>query len=70
MHSGPWKEKARICLWSLGDIIYVSNRPWARAEELLDRAASAFVESAVITWTSIHVGAGVPAGTATLTATP
>jgi protein involved in polysaccharide export with SLBB domain/capsular polysaccharide biosynthesis protein/Mrp family chromosome partitioning ATPase len=53
-----------------GDVIYVSNRPWARAEELLDRAASAFIESAVITWTSIHVGAGVPAGETTLTATP
>lgn len=43
-----------------GDLVYVSNRPWIRAEELLDRAASAFVESAVITWTGIHVG---PKGT-------
>jgi len=39
-----------------GDLVYVSNRPWIRAEELLDRAASAFVESAVVTWTGIHVG--------------
>lgn len=39
-----------------GDLIYVSNRPWIRVEELLDRAASAFVETAVITWTGIHVG--------------
>ena len=31
-----------------GDIIYVGNRPWIRAEELLDRAASAFVEAAVV----------------------
>ncbi len=38
-----------------GDLIYVNNRPWIRAEELIDRAASAFVESAVITWTGIHV---------------
>jgi protein involved in polysaccharide export with SLBB domain/capsular polysaccharide biosynthesis protein len=55
-----------------GDVVYVSNRPWIRVEELLDRAASAFVESAVITWTSIHVGAGIPdtITTATTTATP
>jgi len=39
-----------------GDIVYVGSRPWIRAEELLDRAASAFVESAVVTWTGIHVG--------------
>jgi len=38
------------------DIVYVGSRPWLRAEELLDTAASAFVESAVVTWTGIHVG--------------
>jgi protein involved in polysaccharide export with SLBB domain len=43
-----------------GDIIYVSNRPWIRVEELLDHAASAFVESAVVAWTDLHVG---PVGT-------
>ncbi len=37
------------------DIVYVSNRPWIRGEELLDAAASAFVESAVVTWTGLHV---------------
>ncbi len=37
-----------------GDLLYVSNRPWSRAEQLLDRAATAFVESAVITWTGLH----------------
>lgn len=52
-----------------GDVVYISNRPWARAEELLDRAASAFVESAVITWTSIHVGAGIPDAITTATTT-
>lgn len=41
-----------------GDLIFVSNRPWSRVEELLDRAASAFIESAVVTWTGIHVGPG------------
>ena len=41
-----------------GDLVYVSNRPWIRAEELLDRATSAFVEAAVISWTGIHVGLG------------
>ena len=39
-----------------GDLVYVSNRPWILGEELLDQAASAFVESAVVTWTGINVG--------------
>jgi protein involved in polysaccharide export with SLBB domain/capsular polysaccharide biosynthesis protein len=39
-----------------GDIVYIGNRPWVRAEELLDRAASAFVEAAVVSWTGIHLG--------------
>ncbi len=37
------------------DIVYVSERPWIRAEELLDAAASAFVTSAVVVWTGVHV---------------
>ncbi len=37
------------------DIIYVSDRPWARAEELLDTAASAFVTAATVSWTGLHV---------------
>lgn len=37
------------------DIVYVSKRPWARGEELLDEAATAFVTSAVVMWTGIHV---------------
>jgi protein involved in polysaccharide export with SLBB domain/capsular polysaccharide biosynthesis protein len=39
-----------------GDLVYVSSRPWIKAEELLDRAAAAFVESAVVSWTGINVG--------------
>jgi protein involved in polysaccharide export with SLBB domain/Mrp family chromosome partitioning ATPase len=39
-----------------GDLVFVSNRPWYRAEELLDRAAQAFTESAVVTWTGLNVG--------------
>jgi protein involved in polysaccharide export with SLBB domain/capsular polysaccharide biosynthesis protein len=39
-----------------GDLVYVANRPWILGEELLDQAASAFVESAVVTWTGINVG--------------
>jgi protein involved in polysaccharide export with SLBB domain/capsular polysaccharide biosynthesis protein len=38
------------------DIVYVHYRPWIRAEELLDLAATAFVQSAVISWTGIHAG--------------
>jgi len=37
------------------DIVYVSSRPWFKAEELLDIAASAFVQAAVITETGLHV---------------
>jgi protein involved in polysaccharide export with SLBB domain/capsular polysaccharide biosynthesis protein len=37
------------------DIVYVSDRPWARAEELLDTAAAAFVTAATVTATGIHV---------------
>lgn len=37
------------------DIIFVHDRPWARAEELLDTAASAFVTAATVSLTGIHV---------------
>lgn len=50
-------EAANVALQP-GDLIYVSARPWWRAEDLLDRAASAWVESAVITWTGIHASPG------------
>jgi protein involved in polysaccharide export with SLBB domain/capsular polysaccharide biosynthesis protein len=39
-----------------GDLVYVANRPWIKAEELLDLAATAFAESAVVEWTGINVG--------------
>lgn len=38
------------------DIIYVANRPFIKAEELLDVAATAFVQSAVTAWTGLNVG--------------
>ncbi len=37
------------------DIVYVSKRPWSKAEDLLDEAAAAFVTSAVVVWTGLHV---------------
>lgn len=37
------------------DIVFVNARPWIRAEELLDIAASAFVQAAVIVWTGEKV---------------
>jgi protein involved in polysaccharide export with SLBB domain len=37
------------------DIIYVSKHPWSKAEDILDNAATAFVQSAVIIWTGLHV---------------
>ncbi len=39
-----------------GDIVFINNRPWIKVEELLDRAASSFVEAAVVTWTGVHLG--------------
>jgi protein involved in polysaccharide export with SLBB domain/capsular polysaccharide biosynthesis protein len=39
------------------DIVYVSKRPFWRAEDLLDEAASAFVTSATVVWTGLHVDA-------------
>lgn len=38
------------------DIVYVSHRPWIKVEELLDAAASAFVQSVVVTWTGANIG--------------
>lgn len=37
------------------DIVFVSDRPWIYAEELLDAAANAFVTAAVVTWTGEKV---------------
>lgn len=37
------------------DIVYVSRRPWARAEEILDNATTAFIQSAVITATGLNI---------------
>ncbi len=42
------------------DIVYVGSRPWYKAEELLDLAATAFVQSAVVTKTGLSV---TPIGT-------
>jgi protein involved in polysaccharide export with SLBB domain len=38
------------------DIIYVSKRPWYRAEELMDTAAIAFLQSAVTSWAGANIG--------------
>ena len=38
------------------DIVYVSRRPWARAEEILDGATMAFIQSALVTYTGYHIG--------------
>jgi protein involved in polysaccharide export with SLBB domain/capsular polysaccharide biosynthesis protein len=42
-----------------GDIVYVADRPWINAEELLDHAATAFVASAVVTWVGLNVGPNI-----------
>lgn len=38
------------------DIIYVSDRPWAKAETLLETAVSAFTQAAIGTWAGANVG--------------
>ena len=38
------------------DIIYVSRRPFIKAEELLDLAATAFIQSAVSAWAGKNIG--------------
>jgi protein involved in polysaccharide export with SLBB domain len=37
------------------DIVYVSRKPWAKAEELLEAASSDFVRAVVVTWTGKNV---------------
>ena len=39
------------------DLVYVSDRPWSRVEDLADMAASAFIRTMVTVWTgnSIHL---------------
>jgi protein involved in polysaccharide export with SLBB domain len=38
------------------DIVYVANRPWALAEQMLDDATSAFIQSFIVTYTGDKVG--------------
>jgi protein involved in polysaccharide export with SLBB domain len=42
------------------DIVYVSARPWWKAEDLLDEAAAAFTQAFVVYWTSDKVIPVVP----------
>jgi protein involved in polysaccharide export with SLBB domain len=38
------------------DVVFVSERPWARAEELLDMAASSFIQAMATVWTGENIG--------------
>lgn len=38
------------------DIVYVARRPWARAEELLELAASDFLRAVIVSYTGNYVG--------------
>ena len=40
-----------------GDIIYVADRPWYKAEEILDQAMIAFIQSSTSTWITENVPA-------------
>jgi protein involved in polysaccharide export with SLBB domain len=38
------------------DIVYVSRRPWVKAEELADEAAQSFIQGAVTAWAGENIG--------------
>jgi len=38
------------------DIVYVADRPWARAEELVNIAINSFLQGAVSSWTRANIG--------------
>lgn len=38
------------------DIVYIADRPWARAEELVNIAINSFLQGAVSSWTRANVG--------------
>jgi protein involved in polysaccharide export with SLBB domain len=38
------------------DIVYVHQRPWAKAEDLLHSATVAFLQGMMVQWTSLNVG--------------
>ena len=37
------------------DIVYVADHPWARAEDLADMAATAFITTVVTIWTGNNI---------------
>jgi hypothetical protein len=38
------------------DIVYVHSRPWTYAQELLEGAATSFVQAALVTYTGKYIG--------------
>ena len=38
------------------DLVYVSNRPWVRVEDLADLAVTSFIQTVVTTWTGRNIG--------------
>ncbi len=38
------------------DLVYVSNRPWIRVEDLADLAVTSFIQTVVTTWTGRNIG--------------
>ena len=48
--------KSKDFLLQPRDIIYVADRPWTRAEDLGDMAASAFIQTMVTVWTGGNIG--------------
>jgi protein involved in polysaccharide export with SLBB domain len=39
-----------------GDIVYISRRPWAYAEEIIEAAVTEFMRAAIVAYTGQHVG--------------
>jgi hypothetical protein len=42
------------------DIVYVNSRPFIKVEELLDMAATAFIQSIITEWTGVNVVKPIP----------
>jgi hypothetical protein len=43
------------------DIVFISERPWVAAEDIMKLALSAFVTSATSTWVNLNVDPVIPA---------
>ena len=48
--------KAKDVLLQPRDLVYVHEKPWQRASEILDLAVKAFIQTGTATWTGKNIG--------------